>query len=47
MERRAKHLARPRNNTIAGEEYESKSGNEWDEYSHSFFDERMIPVEKT
>jgi hypothetical protein len=47
MERRAKHLARPRNNTIAGEEYESESGNEWDDYNHSFFDERMTPVEKT
>jgi hypothetical protein len=28
MERRAKHLARPRNTPVAGEEYESESGNE-------------------
>ena len=37
-------MARPRYNIIAGEEYESESGNEWDDYNHSFFDE---PVEKT
>jgi hypothetical protein len=37
MEWRAMHLARPRNNSIAGEEYESESGNEWDDYNHSFF----------
>ncbi len=47
MERRAKELARPRNNPVAGEEYESESGNEWDEYNHSHFDKRMTPSDKT
>jgi hypothetical protein len=47
MERRAKQLARRRNNPVAGEEYESESGNEWDEYDHSHFDKRMTPSDKT
>jgi hypothetical protein len=46
-ERRAKHLARPRNVPIAGEEYESESGNEWEDYNHSYFDDRMTPSDKT
>ena len=28
-------------------EYESESGNEWDEYNHSHFDKRMTPSDKT
>ena len=47
MERRAKHLARSRNIPIAGEEYESESGNERDDYNHSWFDDRMTPMDKT
>ena len=47
MERRAQQLARPRINPVAGEEYESESGNEWDEYDHSHFDNRMAPSDKT
>jgi hypothetical protein len=47
MKRRAKHLARPRINPVAGEEYESESGNDWNDYDHSWFDDRMPPADKT
>jgi hypothetical protein len=47
MERRAEHLARSRKVPIAGEEYESESGNERDDYNHSWFDDRMTPADKT
>ncbi len=47
MERRARQLSRPTNNTIAGEEYPSESGDDWEDYDHSFFDDRMTPLDKT
>ena len=47
MARRARQLSRPHNVPIAGEEYESESGNEWEDYNHSHFDQRMTPSDKT